>query len=87
MAGKKEKIKKLFESKELEDIKTGLKWVLYDRIRHLGQAYIKEGAVDFDDRRILHEMHNSYHNGLNGNGDLDALMDAVDKLPLKVKEA
>ena len=44
-----------------------LKFILYDRIRYLGQAYIAEGEIDFDDRRILNNMHSSYHNGLNGN--------------------
>lgn len=60
-----------------------IRYILYDRIRYLGQAYIAEKEVDFDDRRILRDMHSSYHNGLGGNGDLDKLMEAVDALPLK----
>ena len=60
-----------------------LKFVLYDRIRYLGQAYISDREIDFDDRRILNEMHRSYHNGLGGNGDLDVLMTEVNTLPLK----
>lgn len=64
-------------------LKDGLKWVLYDRIRFLGQHYIAASSVDFDDRRILNEMHSCYHNGLGGNGDLDNLMSEVNKLPLK----
>ena len=62
-----------------------LKFILYDRIRFLGQAYIAAGEIDFDDRRILNSMHSVYHNGLNGNGDLDELMKAVNALPLKKK--
>ena len=69
--------------KDLEALKAGLKWVLYDRIRFLGQHYISAGQVDFDDRRILNEMHNSYHDGLGGNGDLDNLMGEVNRLPLE----
>lgn len=61
------------------------KYVLYDRIRYLGQAYISAGEIDFDDRRILRDMHKSYHGGLGGNGDLDKLMEAVDDLPLKAR--
>lgn len=65
------------------------KYNLYDRIRFLGQAYIKDGEVDFDDRRILNDMHSVYHSkmpdGLGGNGDLDELMKSVNKLPLKLK--
>ena len=60
-----------------------IRYILYDRIRYLGQAYIAEKEVDSDDRRILRDMHRSYHNGLGGNGDLDKLMEAVDNLPLK----
>ena len=60
-----------------------IRYILYDLIRYLGQAYIAEKEVDFDDRRILRDMHRSYHNGLGGNGDLDKLMEAVDNLPLK----
>lgn len=60
-----------------------LKYILYDRIRYLGQAYIANEEIDFDDRRILNDMHRSYHNGLGGNGDLDTLMAEVNRLPLK----
>lgn len=71
------------KDKDTEALKAGLKWVLYDRIRFLGQHYIGAGNVDFDDRRILNEMHKSYHDGLGGNGDLDVLMHEVNALPLK----
>lgn len=60
-----------------------IKYILYDRIRYLGQAYIAEKEIDFDDRRILNDMHHSYHFGLKGNGDLDTLMEEVNHLPLK----
>lgn len=75
------------ETKEDEDIKAlkeAMKFLLLDRIKYLGQTYIKAQEIDFDDRRILHAMHNIYHNSLDGNGDLDALMDQVNKLPLKI---
>lgn len=61
-----------------------LKFVLYDRIRFLGQNYINEQSINIDDRRILNAMHKSYHHGLNGNGDLDVLMKEVNELPLKI---
>lgn len=57
--------------------------ILLDRIKYLGQAYIRDGAVDFDDRRLLHNMHAVYHSQLGGNGDLDLIIKAVDSLPLK----
>ena len=63
----------------------GQKYMLYDRIRYLGHAYISDGEIDFDERRILNDMHNVYHNDLGGNGDLDILMKEVNCLPLKQK--
>ena len=62
-----------------------IKFILYDRIKYLAQTYIAAGEVDFDDRRILNAMHKVYHGGLDGNGDLDDLMNAVGELPLKKK--
>ncbi len=59
-----------------------LKWVMYDRIRFLGREYIAAVKINFDDRRILNEMHRCYHEGLGGNGDLDTLMKQVNSLPL-----
>lgn len=85
-----EKIEQLEENDEKTDKQSqkqseALKFLLYDRIRHLGQCYISEKAVDIDDRRILNDMHRSYHEGLGGNGDLDILMKEVNSLPLKQK--
>lgn len=70
------------EDADMTALKAGMKWLMYDRIRFLGLHYIEEGKVDFDDRRILREMHTVYHFGLDGNGDLDNIMQLVDKLPL-----
>ena len=70
-------------SVQMNALRDAMKCVLLDRIIYLGQKYIEEGAVDFDDRKRLRDMHTSYHKGLNGNGDADAIMKAVDALPLK----
>lgn len=87
---KKEDEKQMNISGRLEKIESqmsaqseALKYIMYDRIRYLGQGYIFNGEIDFDDRRILNDMHKSYHYGLGGNGDLDTLMSDVNKLPLK----
>ena len=80
---KEEEESKKKEAVKIEALVAGQKWLLYDRIKYLGLAYIKAGHVDFDDRRILREMHTVYHQGLGGNGDLDKIMSEVDKLPLK----
>ena len=75
---------KMVEEK-LDSIVDANKYSLFDRIRYLGQAYISDGEIDFDDRRVLNAMHTCYHNGLGGNGDLDVLMRTVNALPLKTK--
>lgn len=73
------------ETDDIKALKTAMRYIMLDRIRELGGRYINEGSIDFDDRRLLNEMHNSYHNGLGGNGDLDVLMAAINNLPLKTR--
>ncbi|MBQ3330796.1 MAG: hypothetical protein IJG87_06420 [Ruminococcus sp.] len=70
-------------SAQMNALREAMKCVLLDRIIYLAQSYIADGEVDFDDRKRLRDMHSSYHNGLEGNGDADALMKGVDALPLK----
>ena len=67
---------------KMDALRDGLRCNLLDRIIHLGQSFIEKGAVTFDDRKRLRDMHTSYHDGLKGNGDADAIMKAVDALPL-----
>lgn len=71
------------EEKKINSLQAGLRVVLLDRIQYLGQCYIRDGEITFDDRRRLHIMHQTYHDALGGNGDLDVIMTQVDKLPLK----
>jgi hypothetical protein len=72
------------ENKDMTALKQGMKFIMLDRIKWLGQSYIKSGEISFNDRRLLNEMHGVYHNGLGGNGDLDTLMREVNELSLKV---
>ena len=77
---------RLLEMKERSDAeRVAIRYLLYYQIRQMALNYIADDEVDFDDRRILRDMHTSYHTGLGGNGDLDKLMEAVDQLPLKQK--
>ena len=69
--------------KKVDAIATGVMYLELDKIKSLGMHYIAEREIDYDDRRLLHKMHDNYHNALGGNGDLDAIMAEVDKLPLK----
>lgn len=72
--------------KKIDGLTVGERIILLDRIQYLGQEYIKDGSVDFDDRRRLNEMHSVYHNTLGGNGDLDVLMREVNCLPIRASE-
>lgn len=60
-----------------------LQLLLLDKILYLGRKYIEAKEVSFDDRCRLNRMHRVYHQGLEGNGDADDIMTAVNMLPLK----
>ena len=66
-----------------DDVKTALRMLLYDRIKHLGKAYIQKGEISIENLEDLMQMHKVYHNNLNGNGFLDDLMETVRSLPRK----
>ena len=63
-----------------------LRYIMLYIIQERAKELIREGGVTLEDRRSLHHWHDLYHNGLGGNGDTDALMAQVDKLPLKMEE-
>ena len=54
--------------------------ILYDRIKHLAKAYIKRDWISVEEYEDLKRMHKVYHDDLGGNGFLDSIMAAVDKL-------
>ena len=61
--------------------------LLYDRIKHIGKAYIDRGHITIEELEDLKLMHSVYHDKdkLDGNGFLDAIMENVHKLPLRSK--
>lgn len=59
-----------------------LRYLMLYIIQERAKAHIKDGNITLEERRSLHHWHNLYHDGLGGNGDADALMAQVDKLPL-----
>ena len=59
-----------------------LRYLMLYIIQERAKQHIKDGRISLDDRRSLHHWHDLYHNGLGGNGDADALLAQVDKLPL-----
>ena len=65
---------------------SGVRMILYERIKYLGRHYIERGFIEADELEDLIEMHNTYHDELEGNGFLDKLMADVKKLPIRRKE-
>lgn len=59
-----------------------LRYIMLYIIQERAKQHIKDGSVTLEERRALHHWHKLYHDGLGGNGDADALMAQVDKLPL-----
>ena len=60
--------------------------ILYDRIKHLGKAYIARGYITVEELEDLDLMHGVYHDKekLGGNGFLDSLMHTVHALEVRV---
>lgn len=74
---RKEKNKK--ESSETSGIRMSLYLQLKDRCKkHIADGYI--AAEDLEDLIMAHRV---YHDKLNGNGYLDAMMKKVKQLPIK----
>ena len=69
--------------KRNDGVRAGMKMLLYDRIKHLGKSYIERGSISTDELEDLVEMHSIYHEDLDGNGFLDAIMASVKALPIK----
>ena len=65
-----------------DPVKVGLRLLLQDKVEHFGTKAINEGSVTYEQKKLLHAMHECYHNGLGGNGDEKALMEDLDELPV-----
>ena len=80
------KVKRRDDKSDAADVTNkALRYLMLYIIQERAKSHIKEGKITLEDRRALHHWHTLYHekqpNGLGGNGDADALMDQVDKLP------
>lgn len=72
-------------SDDIVHVKNADRAILSDRIKWLGERYLEAKEIEFEDRRVLNQLHDAYHNDCNGNGDYKNLMKAVNALPLKLK--
>lgn len=72
------------EKKQKETgVSAGIRILLYDRIKHLGKSYIERGCITSEELEDLIAMHKIYHDDLDGNGFLDAIMRSVGALPIR----
>lgn len=65
-----------------DGVQSGVRVLLYDRIKFLGKKYIEAGCVEPDALEDLISMHRIYHDELEGNGFLDKIMSDVRALPV-----
>lgn len=63
-----------------------LRYLMLYIIQERAKDHIRDKKITLEDRRALHHWHDLYHNGLGGNGDADALMAQIDKLPLETED-
>lgn len=76
-----------YKQSDKDDAQTkALRYIMLYIIQERAKEYIKEKKVTLEDRRSLHHWHKLYHDGLGGNGDADALMAQVDKLPVDLED-
>ena len=79
-------IKRKDTQSDRADVNTkALRYIMLYIIQERAKEYIRDKTLTLDERRSLHHWHDLYHNGLGGNGDADALMQQVDKLPIKME--
>lgn len=79
------KVKKRDDEDDQQDnFKRALRYLMLYAIQERAEKYLVRGSITVDERRALHKWHDLYHNGLDGNGDADALMSDIDNLPLKI---
>ena len=79
-------IKRKDAKSDRADVNTkALRYIMLYIIQERAKEYIRDKTLTLDERRSLHHWHDLYHNGLGGNGDADALMQQVDRLPIKME--
>lgn len=61
----------------------GVRILLESTIRERCESYIARGSITADELSHLHRMWQCYHDDMNGNGFLNALMSACSKLRIE----
>ena len=58
----------------------GMRWLLQDRLEHVARHYLDDGHITYEELKNWNRGHHIYHDLLGGNGDLDALKNALQDL-------
>lgn len=74
------------QNDKADDMAKALRYLMLYVIQERAKQHIKDKSITMEERRSLHHWHELYHNRLGGNGDADALMAQVDRLPLDTEE-
>lgn len=65
----------------------GMRWLLQDRLEHVAQSYLEADHITYDELKNWNKGHHIYHDLLGGNGDLNALKQALNQLYMKGETA
>jgi hypothetical protein len=70
------------KKKEAESVeRKALRYLVLYTIQDTARELLRNRSASMEEKRQLRDWHDLYHNGLGGNGDADALMAEVAKLP------
>lgn len=74
------------KKKEAESVeRKALRYLVLYTIQDTARELLRNGSASMEEKRQLRDWHDLYHNGLGGNGDADALMAEVAKLPIDLE--
>lgn len=69
------------EDSRIDALVNAQKVMMIDRVRWLGNQYIRAKEITLSDKDTLVDMHKAYK-ALGGNGHLDVVMHEIEKLPV-----
>ncbi len=71
---------------KLEGVSNICLGLAYDRIIHVGEAYLKRGSITVDEREDFRKYLWGPYHAAGGNGSGDAMMRSIDDLPIAPKK-
>ena len=70
------------KKKKPSSLEEGLRWLLQDKLEYLATKEIQKGETSPAVKSFLRRGYEIYH-GLGGNGDIRAIMESYEKIPVK----